>query len=222
MGFTDSLLPLVSLLFLSSTTVALPQPYVQRHHRHHHHHHVTGSYPTATGYPTAAGTGTGGVVTPTGYYPIGNWTYSGASGSASYLSGTAYPTTGPYPTTNLSGTAYPTTDLPGTAYPITELSTTAYSAAPSASVSTSVDESKAITPTSSTSTTGMIRGVNIGSWLVLEPWMASSLFTGAAADAQDQWSYDSTSGALANLQNHWATWFTETDVQTLQSYGFNA
>lgn len=69
---------------------------------------------------------------------------------------------------------------------------------------------------------GFLRGVNIGGWLVLEKWMNGDVFAGAASEAKDQFSFDSTPGAADSLERHWSTWFTESDVQTLQSYGINA
>ncbi|MCJ1428342.1 exo-1,3-beta-glucanase [Sticta canariensis] len=76
----------------------------------------------------------------------------------------------------------------------------------------------AFTPTD----TGFLRGVNIGGWLVLEKWMNGDVFTGAGADAADEFNFDSTDGAAEALDRHWSTWFTEADVQTLKSYGLNA
>lgn len=67
-----------------------------------------------------------------------------------------------------------------------------------------------------------LRGVNIGGWLVLEKWMNGDVFTGAAAGAADQWTFDSTYDAAQALDRHWASWFTEADVQSLKSYGINA
>jgi len=62
-----------------------------------------------------------------------------------------------------------------------------------------------------------IRGVNIGGWLVLESYMNWDVMGGAA----DQWSFDSTSGAAAKLQQHWSTWFTEADVAQIAAWGLN-
>lgn len=70
--------------------------------------------------------------------------------------------------------------------------------------------------------TGFLRGVNIGGWLVLEKWMNEDVFSGDASDAEDQYSFDSTSGAADALEHHWSTWFTESDVLLLKSYGLNA
>ncbi|MCJ1457213.1 exo-1,3-beta-glucanase [Mycoblastus sanguinarius] len=52
--------------------------------------------------------------------------------------------------------------------------------------------------------------------------MNSDVFSGNGANAEDQWTFDSTTGAGQALQNHWKTYFTEADVETLKSYGINA
>lgn len=67
-----------------------------------------------------------------------------------------------------------------------------------------------------------IRGVNIGGWLVLEKWMLPDVFTGAFANAVDQWTFDQIPGAKEALQNHWSTYFTEADVENLAGWGINA
>lgn len=64
-----------------------------------------------------------------------------------------------------------------------------------------------------------IRGVNIGGWLVAEAWMNSDLM--GASGAADQWSFDQTTGAAAALQNHWSTYFNQSDVAKLASWGIN-
>ena len=203
MGSTK-LLPLVaSLLIIPSTILALPRP-----HTFNHRLHCTGSSPTATDYPIATGTGTYGAAAPTGYYPTGNGTYFAPSGSS--ISPSEVTSIAPEFTSN------PTESAPSQ-------SSNGSSTMSSISGSkTFIPKRKSANATSSSSGTTPVRGVNIGSWLVLEPWMAYSLFTGDFANATDQWSFDSTPGAMAKLQNHWDTWFTETDVQTLKSYGFNA
>lgn len=66
----------------------------------------------------------------------------------------------------------------------------------------------------------VIRGVNIGGWLILEQWMNSDVFTGT--NATDQFSFDQTLNATAKLHDHWSTFFTENDVKTIASYGINA
>lgn len=66
----------------------------------------------------------------------------------------------------------------------------------------------------------VLRGVNIGGWLVLEKWMTSDVFSDT--NATDQWTFDQTDGAEAALQEHWSTYFTEDDVTTIASWGINA
>ncbi|GAM83624.1 hypothetical protein ANO11243_016120 [Dothideomycetidae sp. 11243] len=75
----------------------------------------------------------------------------------------------------------------------------------------------------SSSMPSVFRGVNIGNWLVLEKWMDSTnLFSGAFSGAVDQWTFDSIPGAQEALELHWSTWFNETDVEKIASWGFNA
>lgn len=64
-----------------------------------------------------------------------------------------------------------------------------------------------------------IRGVNLGGWFVLEPWMNWELVgdTGAV----DQWTFDQTDGAEAKLQDHWGSWFTESDMAQIAAWGLN-
>lgn len=52
--------------------------------------------------------------------------------------------------------------------------------------------------------------------------MNNDVFTGAGANAADQFNFDSTDGAAQGLEEHWSSWFTEADVQSLKSYGINA
>lgn len=67
-----------------------------------------------------------------------------------------------------------------------------------------------------------LKGVNLGGWLVLEKWMTEDLFTGAFSSAKDQYTFDSLPGSQEALQQHWSTFFTESDIATLSSAGFNA
>ena len=64
-----------------------------------------------------------------------------------------------------------------------------------------------------------IRGVNLGGWLVMEPWMNWELVgnTGAV----DQWSFDQTPNAESALQSHWKSWFDEADMAKIASWGLN-
>ena len=86
-------------------------------------------------------------------------------------------------------------------------------------------------PTSSTTSTSpsqsaqptALRGVNIGHWLVIEPWMDDGLLlTGKFRNAPDQWTFDTLDTDGSAIKQHWDTWFTQGDVQRLKNYGFNA
>jgi glucan 1,3-beta-glucosidase len=52
--------------------------------------------------------------------------------------------------------------------------------------------------------------------------MDSDVFTGQFSSASDQWSFDSLPGAKEALEQHWSTFITESDIQTLASAGINA
>ena len=67
-----------------------------------------------------------------------------------------------------------------------------------------------------------IRGINIGGWLLIEKSFNGELFQGAFANAVDQWSFDSIAGAGDALEAHYASYFNETHVALLKSYGINA
>lgn len=78
------------------------------------------------------------------------------------------------------------------------------------------------TSTTASSTIPFLRGVNLGGWLVLEKWMNSDAFTGSFANAADQYTFDSISGAADALKTHWDTFFTQSDIQTMAATGINA
>ncbi|THH17376.1 hypothetical protein EW146_g3420 [Bondarzewia mesenterica] len=70
-----------------------------------------------------------------------------------------------------------------------------------------------------------VRGVNLGGWLVLEPWITPSLFDGTNDDrVVDEWTFgqfQSHQTALSTLQNHWNTWITEQDFADIAAAGLN-
>ena len=68
--------------------------------------------------------------------------------------------------------------------------------------------------------TGFLRGINIGGWLLLDSSLDSKLLN--AAEAANQWAFDSSSGTTTKLESHWASYFQEADVKLLKSYGLNA
>ncbi|KAH7031945.1 glycoside hydrolase superfamily [Macrophomina phaseolina] len=65
----------------------------------------------------------------------------------------------------------------------------------------------------------LLRGVNLGGWLVLEPFLTPELFTNGAID---QWTFDQKPGSENLLRSHWDTYCTEADIKKLASYGISA
>ncbi|TFK84199.1 glycoside hydrolase family 5 protein [Polyporus arcularius HHB13444] len=70
-----------------------------------------------------------------------------------------------------------------------------------------------------------VRGVNLGGWLVLEPWITPSLFENTGNTAiVDEWTFGQDQNrqtALSALQNHWSTWITEQDFIDIAAAGLN-
>ncbi|GAA5897492.1 uncharacterized protein JCM6883_006718 [Sporobolomyces salmoneus] len=70
-----------------------------------------------------------------------------------------------------------------------------------------------------------IRGVNLGGWLVTEPWITPSLFAATGnASVVDEWTFCESLGfneAKRRLTSHWDTWYTEADLKEIASYGLN-
>ncbi len=69
---------------------------------------------------------------------------------------------------------------------------------------------------------GKWRGVNLGSWLVLEKWMAPSVFRGF--DAPDEYTLSQQLGSQAktHLQAHRESWITDEDFAWIAARGLNA
>jgi glucan 1,3-beta-glucosidase len=67
-----------------------------------------------------------------------------------------------------------------------------------------------------------LRGVNLGSWLVLEKWMVPSLFTGLEATDETTWCAELGKAAVEKLRAHWNTFITREDFVWLASVGINA
>ncbi|KAL9934915.1 hypothetical protein V8E36_005991 [Tilletia maclaganii] len=70
--------------------------------------------------------------------------------------------------------------------------------------------------------TNKVRGVNIGGWLVTEPFITPSLYAATGDDrVVDEWTFGLyVPDAATRLQNHWATWITEDDfLGWAQKYG---
>lgn len=70
-----------------------------------------------------------------------------------------------------------------------------------------------------------IRGVNLGSLFVVEPWMASTEWAtmgcGSAKSEYDCVSALGQTTANANFAAHWQRWITDADLAEMQSYGLN-
>lgn len=76
-----------------------------------------------------------------------------------------------------------------------------------------------------------VRGVNIGGWLVLEPYITPSLFEafrtndynddGIPVDEYHYCEYLGTDEAMHRLVDHWETFYTEQDFIDIANHGFN-
>ncbi|KAK7063958.1 Exo-beta-1,3-glucanase [Favolaschia claudopus] len=70
-----------------------------------------------------------------------------------------------------------------------------------------------------------VRGVNLGGWLVLEPWITPSLFDNTGnTNIVDEWTFgslQSKSTATSALTQHWNTWITESDFTAIKAAGLN-
>jgi glucan 1,3-beta-glucosidase len=68
----------------------------------------------------------------------------------------------------------------------------------------------------------LIKGVNLGGWLVLEKWITPSIFTGSAAE--DEYTLCQTGGKsiAERLAKHHSTFITEADFKWLAEQGITA
>ncbi|EJD39940.1 glycoside hydrolase family 5 protein [Auricularia subglabra TFB-10046 SS5] len=70
-----------------------------------------------------------------------------------------------------------------------------------------------------------IRGVNLGGWLVLEPWITPSIFDNTndtrVVDEYTYGQYVPRSTAQSVLNNHWNTFITEQDFIAIKNAGLN-
>jgi len=67
-----------------------------------------------------------------------------------------------------------------------------------------------------------LRGVNLGGWLLLEKWMAPSLFAGLAATDETTWCVEMGQEAPMRLRAHWEHFITREDFAWLSGVGINA
>jgi glucan 1,3-beta-glucosidase len=66
-----------------------------------------------------------------------------------------------------------------------------------------------------------VRGVNLGGWLVLEPWITPSLFD-STGDSRivDEWTFGQFApNATQVLHTHWDTWVTVSDFAEIAESG---
>ncbi|KAK6387148.1 glucan exo-1,3-beta-glucosidase [Exophiala oligosperma] len=67
-----------------------------------------------------------------------------------------------------------------------------------------------------------VRGVNIGGWLVLEPWITPSMFQPFGGSVVDEYTLCQNSGdAESILRSHWDSWVSLGDFQKIADNGFN-
>ncbi|KAJ5645679.1 Glycoside hydrolase superfamily [Penicillium longicatenatum] len=70
-----------------------------------------------------------------------------------------------------------------------------------------------------------IRGVNIGGWLSIEPWIVPSLFNTYSSDAGviDEWTLSEQLGSSAatTIEKHYATFYTEQDFAEIKEAGLD-
>ncbi|WWC87111.1 uncharacterized protein L201_001997 [Kwoniella dendrophila CBS 6074] len=71
-------------------------------------------------------------------------------------------------------------------------------------------------------TQDVIRGVNLGGWLLTEEWITPSVYT---SDAADEWHLCLDLGkkkCLSTLQDHWKSFFTRDDFEEIKEAGLNS
>jgi glucan 1,3-beta-glucosidase len=69
-----------------------------------------------------------------------------------------------------------------------------------------------------------VRGVNLGGWLVLEPWITPSLFEKGGDSAVDEWTLTQNLGkssAQTLLSQHWNSFITADDFNQISAAGMN-
>ncbi|KAA8916381.1 hypothetical protein TRICI_001469 [Trichomonascus ciferrii] len=71
----------------------------------------------------------------------------------------------------------------------------------------------------------LVRGVNLGGWFVIEPFISPSLFEAFGDNGPlDEYTYTQQLGkdeAKKRLEKHWSTWITENDIRQIAEWGFN-
>ncbi|KAJ6261749.1 DNA repair protein rad50 [Drechslerella dactyloides] len=74
----------------------------------------------------------------------------------------------------------------------------------------------------------VVRGVNLGGWLLLEPWIRPSLWSqwdsNPEAGPKDEYNWCRVLGrdeCSRRLQAHWSSWYTEQDFRDMKTVGLN-
>jgi glucan 1,3-beta-glucosidase len=70
---------------------------------------------------------------------------------------------------------------------------------------------------------GVVRGVNLGGWLVTEPWMTPSIFS--ETNTTCEWDLCAALGkdeCTKQLQNHWSTFYTRDDLSAIKQAGLTS
>jgi glucan 1,3-beta-glucosidase len=77
-------------------------------------------------------------------------------------------------------------------------------------------------------TTDKIRGISLGGWFVLEPYITPSLFEQFGSNESqipvDEYTFCEQLGedeALVQLEKHWSEYYTEDDFRDIKNYGLN-
>ncbi|KAL9600947.1 MAG: hypothetical protein Q9219_002882 [cf. Caloplaca sp. 3 TL-2023] len=67
-----------------------------------------------------------------------------------------------------------------------------------------------------------VRGVNLGGWLLLEPWITPSIFQAQDGSVVDEYTFCSkVKNASDILRQHWDSWVSLQDFQKIKNAGFN-
>ena len=71
-----------------------------------------------------------------------------------------------------------------------------------------------------------IRGANLGSLFIVEPWMASNQWSNVIGCGDQKSEFDCVqhlgqSTANSKFAQHWSDWITQGDISTMVSYGLN-
>ncbi|PYI06329.1 exo-beta-1,3-glucanase [Aspergillus sclerotiicarbonarius CBS 121057] len=70
----------------------------------------------------------------------------------------------------------------------------------------------------------IVRGVNLGGWLVTEPWITPSIYDNAGGGVVDEWTLTQTLGkdeAKSRLSSHWSSFISQSDFNRIAQAGLN-